>query len=175
MHAAKRAKLGPKTKGRSKVKALVAGLLRRTSGDAHSQVRTLHVPAANKRHLQGFVYDNVLTGSRVLTDAWPAYRGLQGDYTHEIVDHAKEYVRGSVHTNGIENFWSLLKRTIKGTYVSVDPWHLGRYLGEQAFRFNERKDVDYGRFAKVLSSVVGKRLTYRELIGHGAPQAAGAH
>ena len=74
-------------------------------------------------------------------------------------------MRGSVHTDGIENFWSLLKRTIKGTYVAVEPFHLGRYLGEQAFRFNERKDNDFGRFAKVVASIIGKRLTYAELTG----------
>jgi hypothetical protein len=77
-----------------------------------------------------------------------------------------------VHTNGIENFWSLLKRTLKGTYVSVEPFHLSRYVDEQSFRFNERKDRDYDRFAKVLSSVVGKRLTYRDLTGNGAQAPA---
>ncbi|MGH6955655.1 MAG: IS1595 family transposase, partial [Caulobacteraceae bacterium] len=152
-------------------KAVVAGLLRRTHGEAPSRVRLRHVKDTTAHQLQGFVREHVEAGARLLTDSWSGYRGLGGDYTHEIVNHAHEYVRGSVHTNGIENFWSLLKRTIKGTYVSVEPFHLGRYLGEQAFRFNERKDRDYGRFAKVLSSVVGKRLTYQELTGHGVTEA----
>jgi transposase-like protein len=86
-------------------------------------------------------------GSHLYTDAWASYRGLGGEYKHEVIDHAVEYVRDAVHTNGIENFWSLLKRTIKGTYVSVEPFHLGRYLDEQAFRFNERDDNDAGRFS----------------------------
>jgi hypothetical protein len=90
-----------------------------------------------------------------------------------MVDHAVEYVRGKVHTNGIENFWSLLKRSVKGTYVSVEPFHLFRYLDEQVFRFNERDDDDYGRFRNVLSSVSGKRLTYGQLIGN-APETTNA-
>jgi hypothetical protein len=89
-----------------------------------------------------------------------------------VIDHAVEYVRGSVHTNGIENFWSLLKRTIKGTYVSVEPFHLVRYLDEQSFRFNERDDNDAGRFKSVLSSVSGRRLTYKELVGNEAKATA---
>jgi hypothetical protein len=100
-----------------------------------------------------------------------SYRGLSEDYQHEVIDHAIEYVRDAVHTNGIENFWSLLKRTIKGTYVSVEPFHLGRYLDEQSFRFNEREDNDLGRFKSVLSSVSGRRLTYKELIGYGEETA----
>jgi len=78
-----------------------------------------------------------------------------------------EYVRGAVHTNGLENFWSLFKRALKGTYVSVEPVHLNRYVTEQTFRFNERKVNDGSRFRKVLASVAGKRITYKELIGHG--------
>lgn len=95
-----------------------------------------------------------------------AYRGLSRDYVHEFVNHAVEYVRSNVHTNGVENFWSLLKRTIRGTYVSVDPVHLDAYLDEQVFRFNERKGNDRDRFKKALSGVVGRQLTYKELTGH---------
>jgi hypothetical protein len=76
-----------------------------------------------------------------MTDAWGGYRGLNGEYVHEVVDHAIEYVDGTVHTNGVENFWSLLKRTLKGTYVNVEPFHLFRYLDEQAFRFNLRETM----------------------------------
>src|SRR5712675_315109 len=93
--------------------------------------------------------------------------GLDMDYVHQFVNHAEEYVSGNVHTNGIENFWSLLKRGLKGTYVSVEPFHLFRYLDEQAFRYNERKhdNGDGGRFAEILSTVAGRRLTYKELTG----------
>jgi hypothetical protein len=87
------------------------------------------------------------------------------EYKHEAVDHAIQYVDGLVHTNGLENFWSLLKRSIKGTYVSVDPFHLFRYLDEQAFRFNNRETTDGGRFMRALRSIVGKRLTFSELTG----------
>ncbi len=86
------------------------------------------------------------------------------EYEHAAVDHAVQYVDGKVHTSGLENFWSLLKRSIKGTYVSVDPFHLFRYLDEQSFRFNTRKERDAFRFDLVVSAIVGKRLTYKELI-----------
>jgi hypothetical protein len=107
-------------------------------------------------------------GSSVYTDALKSYLGLSDVYTHEVVDHAIEFVRGNAHTNNLENFWSLLKRTLKGIYVSVDPIHLGRYLDEQSFRFDERRDNDGGPFRKVVSSVTGKRLTYDELIGNAS-------
>jgi hypothetical protein len=101
---------------------------------------------------------------------------LEKEFVHQFVNHAETYVRGNVHTNGMENFWSLLKRMLKGTYVSVEPFHLFRYLDEQAFRFNERKneDGDAGRFMETLSMVAGKRLMYKELIGKTgeAPTAA---
>ena len=82
-----------------------------------------------------------------------------------MVDHAVEYVRGEVHTNGLENFWSLLKRGIRGTYVSVEPFHLFRYLDEQVFRYNNRKMNDSDRFNMVVREIVGKRLTYDQLTG----------
>jgi hypothetical protein len=88
------------------------------------------------------------------------------------VDHAVEYVNGAVHTNGLENFWSLFKRAIKGTYVSIEPFHLNAYVVEETFRFNERKDRDGRRFRKMLGSVTGKRIKYKELIGHAQPSAA---
>src|SRR5205823_10175180 len=107
----------------------------------------------------------VLKGSEVHTDALRSYQGLASDYIHNVVDHAECYVRGHVHTNGLENFWSLLKRAIKGTYVSVEPFHLFRYLDEQAFRFNLRKEDDKGRFLKTIANFAGKRLMYSKLIG----------
>jgi hypothetical protein len=134
------------------------------------------VDTTRKPELQGHVRKYVLKGSEVHTDALKSYDGLSDEYTHNVIDHAEAYVRGNVHTNGLENFWSLLKRTIKGTYVSVEPFHLFRYLDEQAFRFNERKDNDQGRFMKAIAGIFGKRLTYKNLIGQAGdellPQAA---
>lgn len=109
--------------------------------------------------------EQVEPGSEVYTDALRSYRGLDPEYVHRFIDHAEKYAEGKVHTNGLENFWSLLKRSLKGTYVSVEPYHLFRYLDEQAFRFNERDGQDADRFKKALGSVAGRRLTYNELTG----------
>ncbi len=95
-----------------------------------------------------------------------SYVGLSSDYDHKVIDHAERYVDGKVHTNGLENFWSLLKRGISGTYVSVEPFHLYRYLDEQMFRYNNRKNLDDAdRFNLAISQIVGKRLTFAELTG----------
>ena len=153
-------------------KTIVMGVLERTTEEAASRVRALPIRDANKANLQRVVRETVEAGAVLHTDSHWGYKSLAQDYAHATVNHAVEYVRGNVHTNGIENFWSLLKRGLKGTYVSVEPFHLGRYVSEQVFRFNERTDNDAGRFQKVLSSVVGKRLTYQDLITHGAPQGA---
>ena len=158
MHKDKRKE---KIQGRgSSGKVAVMGLLER-----HGEVRTKVVPDTKSRTLQVEVKENVEPGSEVHTDALRSYRGLDSDYIHNVVDHAEKYVDGHVHTNGLENFWSLLKRGIKGTYVSVEPYHLFRYLDEQAFRFNEREGEDKDRFSKTLGSVAGRRLTYSELTG----------
>lgn len=145
----------------------VMGLLDRNTKDRASRVILKVVDTTKKPELQGHVREYVLKGSEVHTDALKSYQGLDDDYTHNVIDHAECYARGNVHTNGLENFWSLLKRTIKGTYVSVEPFHLFRYLDEQAFRFNERKDEngDLGRFMKVMSGIVGRRLTWAKLTG----------
>ena len=119
--------------------------------------------------LHAEVKANVEKDSNLFTDEWRSYRGLDADYIHEVINHGVEYVRGHIHTNGIENFWSLLKRTIKGTYVSVEPFHLEKYLAEQTFRFNEREGTDGDRFQKVTSQIAGKRLTYAELTGKTPP------
>ena len=108
----------------------------------------------------------------LFTDSLLSYRGLSADYFHAHVNHSVEYVRGHIHSNGIENFWSLLKRAIKGTYVSVDPHHLQAYVGEQTFRFNERKDNDLGRFKSVLGAAGGKRLTWKDLTNHALSTAS---
>ncbi|HTS16041.1 MAG TPA: IS1595 family transposase [Verrucomicrobiae bacterium] len=146
-------------------KAPVQGILQRTEDGKSSRVALMQVRSLDKAELQGNIKEYVLKGSKVYTDENGAYVGLKKDYTHSVINHAVCYARGHVHTNGLENFWSLLKRTIKGTYVSVEPFHLFRYLDEQAFRFNERKDTDAGRFLKGILGVVGKRLQYITLIG----------
>lgn len=139
-------------------KTAVMGILNRGG-----QVRTMIVPDTTSPTLQAKVREHVEPGSAVYSDAWRSYMGLAEDYDHQTVDHAVKYVDGRVHTNGLENFWSLLKRSLKGTYVSVEPFHLFRYLDEQVFRFNARKDNDLGRFVVVVSRVAGRRLTYATL------------
>ncbi len=94
---------------------------------------------------------------------------MSDEYVHEVVDHAIEYVRDHVHTNGIENFWSLLKHTVKGTYVSVEPQHLNKYVNEQTFRYNEKDGTNQDRFLELINGIFGKRLTYSELIGYDRP------
>lgn len=158
MHKSKREQ---KITGRgSSGKVAVMGLLER-----HGKIKTKVVPDTRSRTLHVEIRENVLPGSEIYTDALRSYRGLDPECIHNVVDHAEQYVDGHVHTNGLENFWSLLKRGIKGTYVSVEPYHLFRYLDEQAFRFNEREGEDANRFSKVAGSVVGRRLTYSELTG----------
>jgi transposase-like protein len=144
-------------------KVAVMGLLER-----HGKIKAKVVPDTKSGTLQVEVRKNVAPGSEIHTDALRPYRGLDPEYVHNVVDHAEKYVDGHVHTNGLENFWSLLKRGIKGTYVSVEPYHLFRYLDEQAFRFNERDGEDKDRFSKALGSVAGRRLTYNELTGNVA-------
>jgi transposase-like protein len=111
------------------------------------------------------IRENVEKGSEVYTDALRSYQKLADEYIHHVIDHAEAYAKGHVHVNGLENFWSLFKRAIHGTYVNVEPFHLFRYLDEQAFRFNERKDNDAGRFIKAVAGYVGKGLRYSKLIG----------
>jgi hypothetical protein len=162
MHAVKRAVriLGRGPTG----KAIVLGLLDRSHGEKPSRVQAMVVTGRRKKHLQTEIRARVEPGSELMTDALKSYEGLE-EYVHQVVDHAETYVKEHVHTNGMENFWSLLKRSIKGTYVSVEPYHLFRYLDEQSFRFNERKDNDRGRFLKAVAGIVGKRLTYDALTG----------
>lgn len=163
MHQSKRAQKGRKTG--SVGMAAVMGLLERKSPDREARVRCKVLNTTKRYELRGQIDQHVEKGSEVITDAYPAYVGLANEYIHNVIDHAVSYVEGHVHTNGLENFWSLLKRGLKGTYVSVEPFHLFRYLDEQAFRFNERKDDDQGRFIKAVQGVVGKGLRYAKLIG----------
>lgn len=145
----------------TKDKVAVIGILERGG-----KVRVSVVPSRKKKVLQAEVRKHVEAGSNVYTDLLLSYEGLETDYAHRVVDHAVEYINGMIHTNGLENFWSLLKRGIGGTYVSVEPFHLFRYLDEQAFRYNNRKNKsDADRFSMVISQVVGKRLTFAEVTG----------
>lgn len=164
MHQKKRERM---IKGRGgKGKVAVLGILERPKGPkGASRIRTTVVKSRKRKKLQREVHWNVKHGSTVYTDAFGSYTGLEQDYIHHVIDHAYEYARGQVHTNGLENFWSLLKRTIKGTYVSIDPFHVFRYLDEQAFRFNNRIASDGDRFVSMLDNIIGKRLTYRGLTG----------
>src|SRR5438309_3312161 len=159
MHVGKRQRRITGTGGKDKT--AVMGIMERGG-----KVRTVVIANRKKKALQGEVKKHVEAGSALYTDALLSYEGLAGDYAHQVVDHAVQYVDGRVHTNGLENFWSLLKRGIAGTYVSVEPYHLFRYLDEQAFRYNNRKDLDdAGRFDLTVSQLVGKRLTFAELTG----------
>ncbi len=145
----------------TKDKVAVMGILERGG-----EIRTIVVPNRKKTALQAEVRKHVEAGAALYTDALLSYEGLASDYAHKVVDHAVEYVNGRVHTNGLENFWSLLKRGISGTYVSVEPFHLFRYLDEQSFRYNNRLNMnDADRFSIALSQVTGKRLTYAGVTG----------
>ena len=145
----------------TKDKTAVMGILERGG-----KVRATVVPSRRKTVLQDEVRKHVKAGAALYCDALKSYDGLAGEYAHQVVDHALQYVDGRVHTNGLENFWSLLKRGISGTYVSVEPFHLFRYLDEQMFRFNNRKELDdAGRFDLAVSQITGKRLTFAELTG----------
>jgi len=148
-----------------KDKTVVFGLLERGQ-----QVRAMVVPNRKRETVQPLIRKHVQAGAALYSDEMMGYQGLATDYAHKVVDHAVEYVDGRVHTNGMENFWSLLKRGIAGTYVSVEPFHLFRYLDEQMFRYNNRKDLnDAGRFEMVVSQLVGKRLTFAQLTGKVGP------
>src|SRR6185437_7037068 len=136
-------------------KTAVMGILQRGG-----KVRTSVVPNRKKKTLQAEIKKHVEAGSALYTDFLLSYEGLAGDYAHQVVDHAVQYVDGKIHTNGLENFWSLLKRGINGTYVSVEPFHLFRYLDEQAYRYNNRKSeqgktlTDFDRFKLACSNII---------------------
>lgn len=166
MHKSKKSERLRGKRGGTVGKIAVMGLLERHGPDkASSRVKLAVVPNVRRRQLQSEVRQHVAPGADLYTDALQSYAGLAGEYTHKVIDHAESYVKGKVHTNGMENFWSLLKRAIKGTYISVEPFHLFRYLDEQAYRFNHRKGTDRERFVAALRSILGKRLTYKGLTG----------
>jgi transposase-like protein len=161
MHFSKKQRVLGGKGGGTVGKTAVQGLLAR-----HGKVRAKVVGEAKRGLLVENVKDTVEAGSQVFTDDAAAYYGMLTEYDHQVINHAETYVRGNVHTNGIENFWSLLKRGINGTYVSVEPFHLVRYVDEAAFRFNNRLPMaDADRFSYLVRKIVGKRLTYAELTG----------
>ncbi len=158
MHLSKRRRRITGTGGKDKTPVL--GILERGG-----KVKTTVIRNRRKKTLQPEVKKHVEAGSALYTDALLSYDGLASDYAHQVIDHAVAYVDGQIHTNGLENFWSLLKRGINGTYVSVEPFHLFRYLDEQAYRFNNRKLTDSERFEIAVSGIVGKRLTWDQVTG----------
>jgi len=139
-------------------KVAVMGLLAR-----HGEVRAKVVPSGKRGTLHAEIRANVAPGSTVYSDALASYLGLEDDYVHEVIDHSERYVEGRVHTNGIENFWSLFKRIVYGTHHSVEPFHLDRYLDEATYPFNSRGKTDMARFADATQGTSGKRLTYAQL------------
>jgi transposase-like protein len=158
MHKSKRARVISGTGGKDK--EIVLGMLERGGN-----VRVMHIENRRKSEIQAQVREHVEAGAAIFTDELLSYDGLNSDYKHAIINHAVEYANGNVHTNGMENFWSLVKRQLHGTYISVEPFHLFRYIDEQAFRFNNRKMTDAERFDIGVREIVGKRLTYAELTG----------
>jgi len=163
MHKAKRE---AKIQGRgASGKAIVMGILERS--EEGSTVEAKVIPDTSKLTLHTEIVETVEQGSEVYTDGFTAYQGLDSMYEHDTVNHAYgEYVNGSVHTNGIENFWTLFKRSINGTYVSVEDEHLDRYVTEQEFRYNHRKGTDFDRFQAAMKQLNGKSLSYDELTNH---------
>jgi transposase-like protein len=169
MHKKRRAKVQARdtAKGGYIGKTAVFGILDRDM----RKVRATVLPNVRRETLQREIFQAIESGSTVYSDQATVYdRLLLGGYLHQTVNHTKEYVRGQVHTQGLDNFWSLLKRGLTGTYVAVEPFHLDRYVDEQAFRYNNRatKDNplnDMDRFALAVSQIAGKRLTYAELTG----------
>jgi transposase-like protein len=167
-------------RGPYKNKTIVQGILDRNL----RKVRATVVPNVTRETLQNAILKNVKFGSTIYTDNAVAYdNGMQRRFVHDVVNKTETYVRGQVHVNGMENFWSLLKRSLRGTYVAVEPFHLARYVDEQVFRYNHRKDGDRklndaDRFAAVMSQVLGRRLTYSDLTGksespHHTPTGTG--
>src|SRR5271165_6071321 len=158
MHKSKRERVITGTGGKDKT--VVMGMMERGGN-----VRAFVVDNRRKRELQQQIRQHVEAGAAIFSDELKSYDGLSAEYQHAVINHAVEYVKGNIHTNGMENFWSLLKRGLHGPYVSVEPFHLFRYIDEQAFRFNNRKMTDAQRFDVGVREIVGKRLTYAELTG----------
>src|SRR5258708_953941 len=162
MHKGERQRGNKERRGKDKL--AVFGMLERGG-----QIRAAVVPFRRKHHLQAEIRAHVKAKSAIYSDALLSYQGLNNqDFAHQTIDHAESYVDGQVHTNGLENFWSLLKRGLKGTYIAVEPFHMFRYLDEQVYRYNNRGlENDGERFRLALSQIAGKRLTFAEVTGKG--------
>jgi transposase-like protein len=161
-----KSKCEAKIKGRgASGKTIVLGALERTTRKKISQVRARVIAERDRKTLKREISDMVENGTFLYTDGHDGYDSLNADYVRMVVDHAEKYVDGTIHTNGIENFWTLLKRSLKGTYVSVEPFHLFRYLDEQSFRYNFRDGNDRDRFEESLSLIEDRRITYKQLTG----------
>lgn len=169
MHRSRRLKMQTAITQRTH-KVPVMGMLERNT----RQVRARVVPNVRRETLQNAILENLAHGATVYTDQYTGYDRLAAqEFIHDTVNHMETYVRGQVHTQGIENFWSLLKRGLRGTYIAVEPFHLERYVDEQVFRYNNRLGhTDATRFQKALAQVAGKRLTWNELTGKECPPAA---
>lgn len=149
-------------------KTAVMGILERGKGKRKSAIKAMVLRDRSLENVQDQIHEHVEHGSTLYSDtAWNygRKRRFRGFFKHYMINHARQYVRGRVHTQGLENFWSLLKRAIKGTYVHVDPFHLFRYVDEQVRRFNQREATDAERFVSLLRDVLGRRLTYHTLTG----------
>jgi transposase-like protein len=146
-------------------KTMVVGTLQRTNNGVPSRVIASVLPDRTHATLHAYIGANVVQGATIYSDQHKGYTGLEADYSHKVVDHAVEYVSGRVYTNGIENFWALLKRGLKGTYVCAQPYHLHRYIDERVFTFNERDKTDLGRMQATVSQVAGRRVTWKQLTG----------
>jgi transposase-like protein len=163
MHAWKRAQ---KIKGRGPGdKAIAFGMVERGG-----EVRATTVDTRKKKDLAPIIHHNVQAGSAIFSDELKSYDGLETDFQHAVINHAVEYANGNTHTNTMENFWALLKRGLHGTYISVEPFHLFRYLDEQVFRYNKRHGTDADRFVQLCSMVGGKRLTWKHMTGKNIAQ-----
>ncbi len=159
MHRSRRRRIAKMEGGAGKT--VVIGALERGG-----TVRATTALDRKRKTVQPFIKDNIESGATIHSDEHAAVWRMDDTYEHQVVNHLEAYVDGNVHTNGMENFWSLLKRSIGGTYVSVEPFHLFRYVDEQAFRYNNRKPMDdANRFTYLMRKIVGKRLTYAELTG----------
>jgi transposase-like protein len=157
----------------AKGKTIVMGMLDRDV----RKVRAKVIPNVKRQTLQKEILNTVKYGTQIYTDEWPGYDSARYHFVHDVVNHSQTYVKGQVHTQGIENFWSLIKRMLRGTYVAVEPFHLDRYLDEQVFRYNHRKDkdgnklTDADRFNTALLGIAGRRLTFAEVTGKSGSEA----
>lgn len=169
MHKSHKAKKLEGKGGGMAGKVAVQGILERGG-----HIRAHVIDNSQRQNVVPAIHKNVEAGSSVYTDQLKSYFQLQGNYAHGVINHAESYVNGQIHTNGLENFWALLKRGLGGTYVSIEPFHLFRYVDEQAFRYNHRKNADgtkmteEDRFNSLCNQIVGRRLTYKELTGKEA-------